>query len=307
METGAGNPRQNAISVVGVVGLGVIGSSLTQALAQTGHRVIAVDVDEAACTRAEKAVRRGLRLHSLVAGGEPQPVEEMLARIAFDDDLNALAAAEFVIENVTESWDVKRALYGRLDEMCAPPCPLAANTSAIPITKIGSATTSPSRVLGIHFMNPVPLKRAAEVIRGFHTSEQTFSSALCLLGQLGVRPIEVRDSPGFVANRVLMLSINEAAFLVHEGVASAPVVDDVFTQCFGHPMGPLATADLIGLDTILLSIEVLQQEYGDDKYRPCPLLRSLVSAGLLGRKSGRGFHDYAGETTDRGAAAERRR
>jgi 3-hydroxybutyryl-CoA dehydrogenase len=231
----------------------------------------------------------------------------VLARITFDDDLGALATAEFVIENVTESWDVKRPLYGRLDEICAPPCPLAANTSAIPITKIGSATTSPARVLGIHFMNPVPLKRAAEVIRGFHTSDETFASALGLLAQLGVRPIEVGDAPGFVANRVLMLTINEAAFLVHERVATAPDVDDVFTQCFGHPMGPLATADLIGLDTVLLSIEVLQQELGDDKYRPCPLLRSLVSAGLLGRKSGRGFHDYTGGAADRGAAAEKRR
>ena len=278
---------------VGVVGAGVIGSGVAQALAQTEHEVIVVDVASDALAHAEAGIRRDVRFHHLVAGTNQQlDVDRVLERMTFTRDYEHLASAEFVIENVTESWAVKRSVYARLAKTCSVDTPLAANTSAIPISKIASVTPGSERVLGMHFMNPVPLKPAVEVIRGRDTSDRALSLGLALLRNMGKDAIVVGDSPGFVSNRVLMLAVNEAAFLVQEGVASAESVDDVFKRCFGHPMGPLETADLIGLDTVLRSIEVLHEELADQKYRPCPLLRSLVEAGALGRKSGSGFHEY---------------
>jgi 3-hydroxybutyryl-CoA dehydrogenase len=215
-----------------------------------------------------------------------------MSRIGFTTDYEALEDVDFVVENATESWHVKEEAFTRLDRLCAPPCPLAANTSIIPISRIATVTAHPDRVIGIHFMNPVPLKAAVEVIPGDRTSDRTVAVTHRLLERMGKDPILVRDSPGFVSNRVLMLTVNEAAFLVHEEVATADVVDRVFEQCFGHPMGPLATADLIGLDTVLLSIAGLRDAFDDDKFRPCPLLESLVEEGRLGRKSGSGFFDY---------------
>jgi 3-hydroxybutyryl-CoA dehydrogenase len=278
---------------IGVVGAGVIGSGVAQALAQTEHDVILVDISSDVLTRVEGELRRSIRFHHLVAGGAPrQDVDRVLARIQFSQTYDPLADAAFVIENVTESWPVKREVYALLDDVCAETASLAANTSAIPITKIAESTRAPDRVVGIHFMNPVPLKPVVEVIRGRYTSERTLASTRQLLGQMEKEAIVVGDSPGFVSNRVLMLTVNEAAFLVHEEVASAQDVDEIFKGCFGHPMGPLATADLIGIDTVLNSIEVLQDEFADDKYSPCPLLRTMVAAGDLGRKSGRGFFEY---------------
>ena len=185
-----------------------------------------------------------------------------------------------------------RALHAELDVVCPPECVFAANTSAIPITRIASATGRPEQVVGIHFMNPVPLVAAVELIPGFHTSPQTVARTRTLLATLGKEVIEVRDSPGFVSNRILMLTVNEAANLVGESVAAVEDVDRVFTACFGHHMGPLATADLIGLDTVLDSIEVLHECFRDGRYRPSVKLRELVDAGLLGRKTGRGFYTY---------------
>jgi 3-hydroxybutyryl-CoA dehydrogenase len=233
------------------------------------------------------------------AGLDIQAAQE---RITYATDVGQLRAVDFLVENVVEKWHVKQPVYQRLDAICPVHCVFAANTSAIPITRIAAATARPGQVLGMHFMNPVPQKDTVEVIRGFHTSEQTLGVALQLLQRMGKQGIVVNDAPGFVSNRVLMLTINEAVNLVQEGVASASDVDRLFESCFGHRMGPLATADLIGLDTILYSIEVLHDAFGDSKYRPSTLLRRMVDAGLHGRKSGRGFFDYA--PSGDGAAAQ---
>jgi 3-hydroxybutyryl-CoA dehydrogenase len=199
---------------------------------------------------------------------------------------------EFVVENVVEKWDVKRQLYPQLDAICPPACIFAANTSAISITKLGGATRRPDRVLGMHFMNPVPMKTTVEVIRGHHTSAETLARGKAFLAQMGKEGIVVNDLPGFVSNRVLMLTVNEAIFVVQDQVASPADVDKIFKQCFGHKMGPLETGDLIGLDTILYSLDELYAAYRDPKFRPCPLLQKMVDAGLHGRKSGKGFYTY---------------
>jgi 3-hydroxybutyryl-CoA dehydrogenase len=288
-----GTTSHDSLRCVGVVGAGVIGSGVAQALAQTEHDVILVDTSSEALTRAERELRRSVRFHHLVAGEGPRlDFDAVMGRIRLSQTYEPLSDAAFVIENVTEDWAVKQDAYALLDRVCVEATPLAANTSAIPITKIAQSTRDPARVVGIHFMNPVPLKRVVEVIRGRDTSERTLALTRQLLAQMKKEAIVVGDSPGFVSNRVLMLTVNEAAFLVYESVASAQDVDDIFKGCFGHPMGPLATADLIGIDTVLNSIEVLQDELADDKYRPCPLLRSMVASGELGRKSGRGFFEY---------------
>lgn len=268
-----------------------MGVGVAQSLAQAGFSVVLVDVAEQRLVQARDEVKRGVRMQGLFGGGERASTTEVLARIATTTDLSALAGADFVIENVTEKWAVKEAVYRGIDTVCPPHCIFAANTSAIPITRIASVTGRPERVLGMHFMNPVPLKPMVEVIRGFYTSEQTLEVARDLLASMAKECIVVADSPGFVSNRVLMLTINEAIALVHDGVASAEEIDRIFRTCFGHKMGPLETGDLIGLDTILLSLEVLVESYGD-RFMPAPLLRQMVYAGNLGRKSGRGFYQY---------------
>ena len=279
---------------VGVVGAGVIGVGVVQDLAQSGHSVLVVEIDTGVLESAQRVLRRNIRLHHLVArSGIPLNVAEVMSRVVFTTDLGLLADRQFVVENVTEDWAVKRPVYEQLDRICPESCVLAPNTSVIPITKIAAATSRPSNVVGMHFMNPVPLKPVVEVIRGQHTSDSTVEAATKLLSQMNKTAIVVADSPGFVSNRVLMLMINEAALVVHEGVAPAESVDAIFKECFGHPMGPLETADLIGIDTILRSIEGLQEELGESKYRPSPLLVTMVEAGLLGRKSGKGFYAYA--------------
>ncbi|WP_225849099.1 3-hydroxyacyl-CoA dehydrogenase family protein [Streptomyces sp. HPF1205] len=288
-------PRQ----VVGVVGAGVIGSGVAQTFAQAGHPVILVDAAKEALDRARAEIDANLRLQRLVrpdatfAPGGAAGRRAVLDRIVFTEDLAALADAEAVVENVTEDWEIKRPLYGELTRICRHDAVLAVNTSVIPITRVASVTGNPERVLGMHFMNPVPLKPMVEVIRGHHTSAETIEYGVRLLSGAGKEAVVVADAAGFVSNRVLMLTVNEAAFLVHEGVAAAEDVDRLFKGCFGHPMGPLETIDLIGVDTIVRSLEGLCAEFGDPKYRPCPLLRRMWDAGLLGRKSGRGFYTYS--------------
>ncbi len=287
------------IRTVGVVGAGVMGVGLGQNLAQTGHQVVLVDVAGATLDRAREEIRKNLRFTGMFrkeankeAKSASESTETILGRITFTTDYEALGEADFVVENATEKWEVKKEIYPRLDTLCPERAVFAANTSCIPITRIGSLTRRPDRVLGMHFMNPVPLKPMVEAIRGYHTSEETIAVARQLLAQMGKDCILVNDSPGFVSNRVLMLTINEAVFLVQDGVATVEQVDQLFKTCFGHKMGPLETGDLIGLDTILYSIEVLYESFNDSKYRPCPLLKKMVDAGLLGRKSGKGFYDY---------------
>jgi 3-hydroxybutyryl-CoA dehydrogenase len=278
---------------VGVVGAGVMGVGVAQSLAQAGHRVLLVDVSDEVLARARAELEKSLRFHGMFSKqkGGPPPAE-VLGRIDFTTRYDGFADADFVIENVTEKWEVKSPVYPVLDRICPPHACFAANTSAYSITRIGSLTRRPDRVLGMHFMNPVPLKPTVEVIRAFHTSPETVETAQALLRSMGKEGIVVNDMPGFVSNRVLMLTINEAVWLVQDQVASAEDVDRIFKTCFGHKMGPLETADLIGVDTILYSVEVLYESYNDSKYRPCPLLKKMVDAGLHGRKNGRGFYDY---------------
>jgi 3-hydroxybutyryl-CoA dehydrogenase len=270
-----------------------MGVGVAQDLAQTGHHVILVDIADEILEHAERQIRKNVRFHHLAKqGAERQDVTEVMERIRFSKEYHPLAHAEFIIENVTEEWNLKETVYRELDDICNPECPFAANTSAIPISRIGEATHRAPRVLGIHFMNPVPLKPVVEVIRGRHTSDETIEEAEALLARMGKEAIIVNDAPGFVSNRVLMLTINESVSILHEGVATADAIDAIFKRCFAHEMGPLETADLIGLDTVLLTIRVLRDALSDSKYRPCPLLESMVDSGLLGRKSGQGFYSY---------------
>lgn len=279
------------MSLIGVVGAGVMGIGVAQNFAQCGHDVVLVDIDEEALATARSAIRNNCRLSRLTGGPALDP-DEVLSRITTAVGVEALAEAEFVIENVTENWEIKRGVHAKLDEVCSPKAPIIVNTSAIPITKVAAVGSHPERVVGVHFMNPVPMKPVVELIPGFHTSPEVVDNVRDLLRGIGKRAVDVKDSSGFVSNRVLMLTVNEAAFLVHEGVATAESVDEVFRGCFGHPMGPLETADLIGVDTILYSVEVLYEHYADSKYRPCPLLKQMTDAGLHGRKTGRGFYTY---------------
>lgn len=279
---------------VGVVGAGVMGSGVAQNLAQTGHQVVLVDLTDEILDECRDDIRQNVRMGALFGKkkkGAEGP-DEILQRIRFTTDYEDLDDVQFLVENVVEKWPVKEEVYGRIDKICPEECVFAANTSCVSITKLGSVTNRADKILGMHFMNPVPLKPVVEVIRGHHTSDETVDAGLEFLAEMDKEGIVVRDLPGFVSNRVLMLTINEAIWVVQDQVAEPDDVDRLFVQCFGHKMGPLATGDLIGLDTILYSLEVLYESYNDDKFRPCPLLRKMVDAGLHGRKSGRGFFEY---------------
>ncbi|MBH8554260.1 NAD-binding protein [Nostocaceae cyanobacterium CENA357] len=282
------------IQVVGVIGAGVMGVGMAQNLAQTGHQVILVDISEDILNQATQQIKNNIRFQSLFQKTEnPTSPDTILSKIKFSTNYKFLENAEFIIENVTEKWDIKNRVYQQIDTICSPDCIFAANTSAISITRIASITKRATKVIGTHFMNPVPMKPMVEVIRGYHTSDDTIVTTKQMLAQMGKDCIIVNDAPGFVSNRVLMLTINEAIFLLQDQVATAEEVDRIFKSCFGHKMGPLETADLIGLDTILFSIEVLYESFNDSKYRPCILLKKMVDAGLYGRKSGKGFYAYS--------------
>ncbi|MER5886573.1 3-hydroxyacyl-CoA dehydrogenase NAD-binding domain-containing protein [Streptomyces sp. NPDC001941] len=279
-------------TTVGVVGAGVMGVGVAQNLAQTGHHVVLVDVSDDVLENAKRELRTSLRAYALFNKGSGVDPAAVFEKIEFTTDYELLAKSDFLVENVTEDWGIKQKVYEKIDRIVRPEVVFAVNTSAISITRVGGITSRPERVIGMHFMNPVPMKPMVEVIRGWHTTEETIETARGFLSGMGKDCIVVQDVPGFVSNRVLMLTINEAAFLVQDGVAPAADVDRIFKTCFDHKMGPLETADLIGLDTILKSVEVLQESFNDDKYRPAPLLKKMVAAGLLGRKSGEGFHKY---------------
>ncbi|NEP63428.1 MAG: 3-hydroxybutyryl-CoA dehydrogenase [Symploca sp. SIO2G7] len=282
-----------SIQVVGVVGAGVMGIGVSQNLAQTDHQVILVDISEEILEQAQQEIRKNIRFQGFFNKSEKAySHDDILQRIKFTTNYQFLESAEFVIENTTEKWNIKKDVYEKIDAICPEKSVFAANTSAIPITRIASVTKRATKVIGMHFMNPVPMKPIVETIRGYHTSEETIETAKKMLDQMGKQCIIVNDSPGFVSNRVLMLTINEAIFLLQDQVASASEVDRIFKTCFSHKMGPLETADLIGLDTILFSIEVLYESFNDSKYRPCTLLKKMVDAGLYGRKSGQGFYTY---------------
>ncbi|MDF5719768.1 MAG: 3-hydroxyacyl-CoA dehydrogenase NAD-binding domain-containing protein [Rhizonema sp. PD37] len=281
------------IQTVGVVGAGIMGIGVSQNLAQSGYQVILLDISEDILAHAKQEIRNNVRLQSFFhKNDKTENHEDILHKIKFSTNYEFLKDAEFVIENVTEKWDIKKEVYSQIDAICPEETVFAANTSAISITRIASVTKRTPKVIGMHFMNPVPMKPMVEMIRGYHTSDETIETAKKLLAQMGKECIIVNDSPGFVSNRVLMLTINEAVFILQDQVASVEEVDKIFKTCFGHKMGPLETADLIGLDTILFSIEVLYESFNDSKYRPCSLLKKMVDAGLHGRKSGKGFYAY---------------
>lgn len=278
---------------VGVIGAGVMGTGVAQNLADTGHEVVLLDVSDEVLEKARATIRQSIRMTGFFQKKkEGGSADEILGRIHTTTDFADLGDVDYVIENVTENWDIKEKVYRAMDPVCPEHCVFGVNTSAISITRVGSITSRPDRVVGMHFMNPVPLKPTVEVIRGHHTTDETIRKAQAILAEMGKEGIVVNDMPGFVSNRVLMLTINEAVFLVQDGVAPAEDVDRIFKTCFGHKMGPLETGDLIGLDTILDSLVVLYESYNDDKFRPAPLLKKMVHAGLYGRKSGQGFYNY---------------
>lgn len=290
---------------VGVVGAGTMGVGVAQCFADAGHPVLVVDPSQEARDSGPARLRDGIRTARLLRRGDARaalPGTE--GRVRWSGEYAALGDALFVVECAREDEPLKEKIFGELDRVCGPEAVFASNTSCIPISRLGSYTGRPDRVIGTHFMNPAPLKHTVEVIRAPETSEETLRRTEDFLAGTGKEAIVVRDAPGFVTNRVLMLTLNEAAAVLGEGTADAETVDRIFQDCFGHPMGPLRTADLIGLDTIADSLEVLRQHTGQERFRPCPLLARLVAEGNVGRKSGSGFYQYANQNqTSRGGAS----
>ena len=282
----------SGITTIGVVGAGTMGNGIAHTAARSGFRVILHDIAESFLDRAlstiEKNLDREVAKNKITADNK----NAALSRITAVTQNSALSAADFVIEAVIEEVETKLRVFEGMDRIARPGVILASNTSSISITKIASKTKRPDRVIGMHFMNPVPVMPLVEVVRGLATSEETYRATKQLAESLGKTAVEVNDFPGFVSNRVLMPMINEAVYCVLEGVGSAEAVDSIMTLGMNHPMGPLALADLIGLDVCLDIMEVLHSGLGDSKYRPCPLLRKMVDAGHLGRKSGQGFYKY---------------
>jgi 3-hydroxybutyryl-CoA dehydrogenase len=280
------------IKTIGVVGSGTMGNGIAHVAARSGYRVVLADVQQGAVNRGLETISRNLdrevAKNKLSISGK----SEAISRITATTDMGRLAESDFVIEAVIEDFEAKTKLFQSLDKTVRPEVVLASNTSSISITRMASKTQRPDRIIGMHFMNPVPVMNLVEVVRGLATSEETSQVTRSLAESFGKTPVEVADFPGFVSNRVLMPMINEAIFCVMEGLGSPEAIDTVMKLGMNHPIGPLALADLIGLDICLNILEVLQEGLGDPKYRPCPLLRKMVDAGQLGRKSGRGFYQY---------------
>jgi 3-hydroxybutyryl-CoA dehydrogenase len=280
------------IRTVGVVGAGQMGGGIAQVSLMSGFKVLLNDLTDALVARGRAGIEKGLEILVRKEKITAADREKMLGNLAGTTNLSDFAACDFAIEAATERLDLKHSLFRKLDEVVPAGKILATNTSSISITGIAAVTRRPERVIGMHFMNPVPLMKLVEVIRGLQTSGETFEATMDLSRRLGKEPVPANDYPGFVANRILMPMINEAVYALMEGVGKPEDIDAIMRMGANHPMGPLALADLIGLDTCLEVLKVLQEGLGDPKYRPCPLLKKHVEAGYLGKKSGRGFYEY---------------
>ncbi len=278
---------------IGVIGAGTMGIGMCIDLLYHDMHIVLVDLTEELLARAKSEVEKVVRFAPLLDKSLPRVDPAIVAeRVTFTTDIADVSNCDFIVENVNEDWQAKKHVYAQLSSVCREDVCFAANTSCISITKIGGATNRPGKVIGIHFMNPVYLKRTVEAIKGYHTTAECIDTTLDFLRQLQKEAIIVNDFPGFVTNRISHLFMNEAAYVVQDGVATPAQVDEIFKKCFNHKMGPLETADLIGLDTVVNSLDVLYQSYQDSKFRCCPLLRKMVDARLLGKKTGKGFFQY---------------